>query len=300
MPHLWFDREAKEAAEFYISLFDGSRLIGSDVLHNTPSGDAETVDFELAGQPFEAISAGPYFMFNPSVSLMVACSTAEEVDRLWKALSSGGSELMPLGEYPFSRRYAWVQDRYGLSWQLSLTDGEQPVQKITPNLLFSGMANGRAEEAVRYYAKVFNDSGIDVVSQYGEGEADSSVAKVNFIGYRLLGQHFSAMDNGFDVDYTFNEAFSLMVYCDSQEEIDDYWDKLSRVPEAEACGWLKDQFGVSWQIVPREMSEMMDTGTEEQIQRIVEAFLQMKKFDIATLKKAFEGRQGKPAAQKEK
>jgi len=289
VPHLWFDKEAKEAAEFYISLFDQSKLIDTDVLHDTPSGDAETVDFELAGQPFEAISAGPYFKFNPSVSLMVACSTAEEVDTLWKALSEGGTELMPLGEYPFSRRYAWVQDRYGLSWQLSLTDGNKPAQKITPNLLFSGAANGRAEEAVRFYTKVFNDSGIDEVSQYGEGEADSSVAKVNYIGYRLLGQAFSAMDNGFDVDFTFNEAISFMVYCDTQKEIDYYWEKLSHVPEAEACGWLKDQFGVSWQIVPSEMSEMLSTGTEEQIQRVVEAFLQMKKFDIATLKKAFIG-----------
>lgn len=289
VPHLWFDKEAKEAAEFYISLFDQSKLIDTDVLHDTPSGDVETVYFELAGQPFEAISAGPYFKFNPSVSLMVACSTAEEVDTLWKALSEGGTELMPLGEYPFSRRYAWVQDRYGLSWQLSLTDGNKPAQKITPSLLFSGAANGRAEEAVRFYSKVFQDSGIDVVSQYGEGEADSSVAKVNYIGYRLLGQAFSAMDNGFDVDFTFNEAISFMVYCDTQKEIDYYWEKLSHVPEAEACGWLKDQFGVSWQIVPSEMSEMLSTGTEEQIQRVVEAFLQMKKFDIATLKKAFIG-----------
>ena len=290
VPHLWFDKEAKEAVEFYVSLFDDSRLINSNVLHDTPSGDAETVNFELAGQPFEAISAGPYFKLNPSVSLMVACANAEEVDRLWDALSKDGMELMPLGEYPFSRRYSWVQDRYGLSWQLTFTGNELPVQKITPNLLFSGPANGKAEAAANYYTEVFRDSGIDLVSRYGEGEADSSVAKVNFVGYRLLGQHFSAMDNGFDVDYTFNEAFSFMVYCDSQEEIDYYWDKLSRVPEAEACGWLKDQFGVSWQIVPREMSEMMTTGTEEQMQRVTEAFLQMKKFDIATLKKAFEGR----------
>ena len=290
VPHLWFDREAKEAAEFYISLFDHSRMISSSILHDTPSGDAETVEFELAGQPFEAISAGPYFKFNPSVSLMVACASAEEADRLWEALSKDGMEMMALGEYPFSRRYGWVQDRYGLSWQLSYTGEALPAQKITPNLLFSGPANGKAEEAAQYYTQVFRDSGIDLVSRYGEGEADSSVAKVNYVGFRLLGQPFSAMDNGFDVDFTFSEAFSLMVYCDSQEEIDDYWAKLSRVPEAEACGWLKDQFGVSWQIVPRVMGEMMANGTEEQTQRVVEAFLQMKKFDIATLKKAFEGR----------
>ena len=100
VPHLWYDKEAKEAAEFYISLFDQSKLINVTVIENTPSGDAELVSFELAGQKFESISAGPIFKFNPSISLMVACYSVEEVNFKWKALSQGGTELMPLGEYP--------------------------------------------------------------------------------------------------------------------------------------------------------------------------------------------------------
>lgn len=286
VPHLWYDKEAKEAALFYINLFDQSKLLNVTVLENTPSGDAETVSFELAGQQFMAISAGPYFRFNPSISLMVACYSVEEVNTKWKALLEGGTELMPLGEYPFSKWYGWVQDRYGLSWQLMLVDSGQTVQKITPNLLFSNDSCGKAEEAVKYYAEIFEDSDIGIISRYGLGEAMSSKARVNYAAFKLCGINFSAMDNAFDVDYTFNEAFSLVVNCKDQKEIDYFWDRLSAVPEAEQCGWIKDKFGVSWQIVPENMDEVLSTGTRDEIQRVTEAFLKMKKFDLDALEKA--------------
>ena len=286
VPHLWFDKEAKQAAELYVSLFDNSRIVSSSVINDTPSGDAETVDFELAGLPFAAISGGPFFKFTPSVSLMVACASASEVDALWNVLIQGGKEMMPLDEYPFSPRYGWLEDRYGLGWQLMLTEGDQPAQKITPNLLFSGPAAGKAEEAVRYYTNVFPNAKVDRISHYAEAEVKD---KANYIGFELLGKRLSAMDNTYEVDYTFNEAFSLMVLCDTQEQIDYYWDKLSRVPEAEACGWLKDQYGVSWQIVPRALGEMMENGDEQQVRRVTEAFLQMKKFDIKALQNAYQG-----------
>ena len=286
VPHFWYDKEAKEAALFYISLFEQSKLVYTRVIKNPPPyGDAEIVSFELAGQQFMSISAGPYFKFNPSISLMVACSTSEEVDKMWEALSEGGTELMALGEYPFSKRYAWVQDRYGLSWQLMLTEGGQEVQKITPSLLFSDGACGKAEEAVRYYAEVFENSEIGLISRYAEGEAQSSKAKVNYAAFKLDGVALSAMDNGYDVDYTFNEAFSLIVNCRDQKEIDYFWEKLSAVPEAENCGWCKDQFGVSWQVVPFNMEEILFGGSEEQVQRVTEAFLKMKKFDLEALEK---------------
>lgn len=289
VPHLWYDREALEAAQFYVSIFENSRMVDVTTLHDTPSGDADIVRFELAGQPFMAISAGPYFQFNPSISLMVACSSAEEVDAKWQALSKGGTPLMALGEYPFSPRYGWIQDRYGLSWQLMVIEGSETVQKITPNLLFSGDGCGQAEEAVRFYTKIFPDSETGLVSRYGPGEASSPKAAINYAAFWLLGMGFSAMDNGYDVDFSFNEAFSLMVMCDTQEEIDAYWSQLSAVPEAEQCGWLKDKFGVSWQIVPTVMGEMMAQGSNEDIRRITEAFLPMKKFDIAALEAAYRG-----------
>lgn len=291
IPHLWYDTEAKEAALFYISLFDQSKLLDTTVIEGTPSGDTEMVSFQLAGQQFTAISAGPYFKLTPSISLMVACSTKEEVNAKWAALSDGGSELMPLAEYPFSKWYGWIQDRYGLSWQLMLVEEGTDVQKITPNLLFSNEVCGKAEEAVMYYCSLFKDAKIKLISHYGEGEAQSPNAKVNFAGFRLNGIELSAMDNGFDADFNFNEAFSLIVNCDDQTEIDYFWDQLSAVPEAEQCGWLKDKFGVSWQIVPSNMDEIMYHGSKEEVQRVTEAFLKMKKFDLKTLEQARLGKQ---------
>ncbi len=289
VPHLWFDKEAKEAAKFYISLFDQAKILDVTVIEDTPSGDAENVSFELAGQQFMAISAGPYFKFNPSISLMVACYSVEEVNNKWQALSEGGTELMPLDEYPFSKRYAWVQDRYGLSWQLLLVDHGQAVQKITPNLLFSSESCGKAEEAVWYYTEVFKNSEIGTISRYKEGEAESPKAKINYAAFKLDGIALSAMDNGYNVDFGFNEAFSLIVNCEDQKEIDYYWEKLSAVPAAEQCGWVKDKYGVSWQIVPAIMGEIMKSEDREKVQRVTEAFLKMKKFDLAALQKAFDG-----------
>jgi predicted 3-demethylubiquinone-9 3-methyltransferase (glyoxalase superfamily) len=286
VPHLWYDKEAKEAALLYISLFDQSRLINSTVIGSTPSGDTEIVNFELAGQPFSAISAGPYFKLNPSISLMVACTTVEEVNTKWKALSEGGTELMELGEYPFSKRYGWIQDRYGLSWQLMLVENAEGIQKITPSMLFSNAACGKAEEAIKYYTEVFENSEIRTISKYGEGEVMSSKAKVTYASFKLNGVDFSAMDNAFDANFNFNEAFSFMVNCKDQKEIDYFWDKLSAVPEAEQCGWVKDKFGVSWQIVPSNMDDILFNGPKEEVQRVTEAFLKMKKFDLEALERA--------------
>jgi predicted 3-demethylubiquinone-9 3-methyltransferase (glyoxalase superfamily) len=149
VPHLWYDKEAKEAAEFYTSIFPDSKITNITTLHGTPSGDADIVSFELAGQPFMAISAGPVFKFN--------------------------------------------------------------------------------------------------------------------------------------------EAISLMVYCETQEEIDYYWGKLSASPDDEQCGWLKDKYGLSWQITPALMDEMFQNGTDEQIARITQAFLPMKKLEIGVLEAAYQG-----------
>jgi predicted 3-demethylubiquinone-9 3-methyltransferase (glyoxalase superfamily) len=148
-PHLWFDTQAKEAAEFYCSVFPNSRITSVQTLRDTPSGDCDVVAFELSGQPFMAISAGPLFRFN--------------------------------------------------------------------------------------------------------------------------------------------EAVSFMIYCETQEEIDRYWEKLSAVPEAEQCGWLKDRYGLSWQVVPAAMDDMLVSGTPDQIARVTESFLKMKKFDLAELDRAYQG-----------
>src|ERR1700691_5674347 len=132
-PHLWFDKEAKEAAEFYTSIFKDSRIKNTATLHNTPSGSVDLLTIELLGQEFRLLNAGPLFKFTPTVSFLVACETKEEVDALWNELSEGGSVFMGLGEYPFSERYGWTQDRYGLSWQVMFAGNRKIEQKIYPD-----------------------------------------------------------------------------------------------------------------------------------------------------------------------
>jgi predicted 3-demethylubiquinone-9 3-methyltransferase (glyoxalase superfamily) len=295
-PHLWFDQEAREAAEFYTSLFPDSKVTNSTTLHDTPSGDTEIVAFELAGQSFMAISAGPLFKFNPSVSFIVNFDPSRDkdarksIDSVWEKLSEGGTTLMQLDKYPFSERYGWVQDKYGLSWQLILSDPEGEERPfIVPSLMFVGDVAGRAEEAINFYLSVFRNSNMGEIARYGAGQEPDKEGTVMFADFMLEGQWFAATDSAREHNFAFNEAISFLVLCETQEEIDYYWERLSAVPESEQCGWLKDKFGHSWQISPAALDEMMKHGTPEQIDRVTQAFLPMKKFDVAELQKAYEG-----------
>ena len=294
-PHLWFDKEAREASEFYTSCFPGSKITNLTTLHDTPSGDADIVSFELANQPFMAISAGPLFKFNPSISFFVNFDPSRDkdargnLDALWDRLSQGGMALMPLEKYPFSEHYGWVQDRYGLSWQLILSNPageERPL--IVPSLMFVGNVAGKAEEAIHFYLSVFKDSKMGTIQRYGAGQAPDKEGTVMYADFLLDSQWFAAMDSAYQHAFAFNEAISFLVHCDTQKEIDYYWSRLSAVPEAEQCGWLKDKYGLSWQITPTVMDEMMKTGNRAQIDRLTQAFLPMKKFDIEKLIEAYE------------
>lgn len=286
-PHLWFDKEAVEAAELYTSTLPGSKVTNVSKITDTPSGDCDIVSFDLAGQPFMAISAGPHFRFTPAASFLVRCDSHDEVDALWAKLSEGGTALMPLDSYPFSERYGWTEDRYGLSWQV-MHDAEGAIeQKITPTLMFTGDVCGKAEEAIEHYTSVFPDSKVGHILRYGEGQEPDRAGTIQHVGFSLQGYELAAMDSARG-EGGFNEAVSLMVGCESQDEIDYYWDKLSAVPEAEQCGWLKDRFGVSWQIVPADLDELMGRGTDEQRAAVTQAFLAMKKFDLAELNRVFE------------
>ena len=288
-PHLWFDKEAVEAAEFYVDALPGSKVTSVSTLKDTPSGDCDIVSFELLGQPFMAISAGPLFEFTPAISFLVRCRTASEVDDLWGKLSEGGSALMPLDSYPFSDRYGWTTDRYGLSWQVMLDTRDEIDQAIVPTLMYTGEVCGKAEEAVTHYSSVFPNSKVEHVQHYGEGNEPDQPGAVQHAYADLDGYKLAAMDSARVHDFGFNEAISLMVPCESQEEMDYFSDQLSAVPEAEQCGWLKDRYGVSWQITPVALDELMNRGTEEQKARVTQAFLQMKRFDIAELERVFEG-----------
>lgn len=288
VPHLWFDKEAAEAAEFYMSLFKDSKLIDKTILQDTPSGSAELITVQLAGQEFMLISAGPYFKFTPAISLTIACSTIEEVESLWEKLIDGGSALMPLGSYDFSERYGWVADKYGLSWQVMYVGEGEIKQKITPFLMFVGEQYGRAEEAINLYTSLFKNSKIGRIIREADENSQNKSNIIHNADFTLENQVFIAMDSGYEHGFTFNEAISFVVYCDTQEEIDYFWERLSAVPEAEQCGWIKDKFGVSWQINPTIMKDIMRNKDAEKLAQVTEAFLKMKKFDIDELIKAYE------------
>ena len=288
VPHLWFDNQAKEASEFYTTLFENSKVTNVNTITGTPSGDCDIVNFTLSGQEFMAISAGPFFKFNPSISLFVVFDNEKDIETMWNKLVDGGKVLIEYNSYPWANKYGWLQDKYGLSWQLSWSEYHKLEQKITPLLMFTQDKSGKAKEAVEFYTKIFPNSKIDMLVPYEKGEGDKE-GFIKHSRYTLDGQNFMAMDSSGPHQFIFNEAISFIVNCDTQEEIDTYWEKLSAVPQSEQCGWLKDKFGVSWQIVPTAMNKMLASDDKEKVDRVTQVFLKMKKFDIKALEEAYEG-----------
>ncbi len=273
VPHLWFDKEAVDAVNFYVSIFPDSKVTGKSTITGTPGGGVDILTFHLWGQGFMAINAGPMFKINPSISLYVYCGSVNEIERLYLELSNGGMVMMPLDKYPWSEKYAWVQDKFGITWQLDIDDiiGHQ---KIVPSLLF---ANEKS---------IFPDSNIILEAPYDKS-ANLPDDTLLFAQFKLDNFLMNAMSSILKHDFDFNEAVSLMVYCETQEDIDYYWNKLSDEGEEQQCGWIKDKFGVSWQVVPIEMDKMMLTTNQEQLDRVTSAMLKMIKLDISLLRKAF-------------
>lgn len=289
-PFLWFDNNAEEAVKLYASVFKNSKM-GRTVRYNEasanaagmPKGSVMTVGFELSGQKFTAINGGPAFKFTQAHSFFVQCETEDEIDKLWEKLSEDSPKIFwPLKEYPFSKKYGWVTDKFGLTWQLNFTNSPQ---KIAPFLMFDGKQLGKAEAAIIFYTSIFDDSHIDSLMRYGSENKECEGLIVHSV-FKLSGQEFVAMDSGMPNNINFNEAVSFVVNCETQDEVDHYWEKLSAVPESEQCGWLKDKFGVSWQIVPDVLSELLSDPARSQ--KVMKAILKMKKIDIDELQKAYE------------
>lgn len=305
VPHLWFDTQAVEAAEFYTAVFPESAITRTSVLKDTPSGDCNLVSFSLWGEFFEAISGGPGFQLNPSISFIVnfdplyfggADDTAKDKAKqcqaeIWDKLTEGGQVMIPLDEYPFSVSYGWVQDRYGVSWQLMVTRPEgDPRPHFTPAMMFTGENFGKAEEARAFYLDVFNNSSAGGLQHYGPGMEPNEEGTVMFSDMAIGERWLALMDSPNIHDFNFNEALSFIVYCDSQADIDHYWERLNVNPDGGQCGWLKDKYNVSWQILPSTMQDMIYEGSPEQVARLMAAATPMKKLDIAALQEAFDGK----------
>lgn len=271
-PCLWFDGKAKEAATYYSSVFENSQIISENSL---------VVFFELDGMQFMGLNGGPQFKINPSISFFVFGDSVEVIDKKWKHLSDGGSVMMPLDKYPWNEKYGWCQDKFGVNWQLMMNPGAE--QKIVPSFMFTQQQSGRAEEAINFYTSIFKNSKVEMISRYEKGEGDVE-GHIKHARFSLNGESFAAMESSGPHAFTFNEGISMVVPCDNQEEIDYYWNKLTEGGEESQCGWLKDKFGVSWQIVPAILGKLM--SDPEKGKRVMDVVMKSIKFNIEELENA--------------
>lgn len=279
-PHIWCHGNAEEVGAFYASVFPNTRWKFESRYPETGlldfqepfAGRPLTVSVDIGGYRLMLINAGDEFTPGPSLSFMLnfdpfmfggdETAARASLGNIWRELAEGGKELMPLGEYPFSKRYGWVQDRFGVNWQLMLTDpAGDPRPFVIPALMFDGKAQGSAAHAADTYVALFagTPGGAEVGHRmpYGEPTGKASAEALAFGEFRIGDQWFMASDNGSGVDFGFDPGVSLEVTCDDQAEIDRLWEALSSEPHAEQCGWAQDRFGVSWQIVPADMERLL-------------------------------------------
>jgi len=284
-PFLWFNSEAEEAAGLYTSTFPDSRILSLRRYGEAgpgPKGQVMTLSLQLLGQSFMALNGGPEFSFTPAVSFFVTFPTAQEVDAAWSRLSEKGNVYMELAEYPFSKRFGWVGDRFGVSWQLSVADGPRT---ISPYALFVGAQCGMAEEAMKLWTSLFEGSSIGTIMRSGPGE-EMPAGYVRVGWFTLAGQPFMAADSGAAHAFSFTPAISFFIDCRSQEEIDRLWSALSDGGQVEQCGWVRDRFGISWQVVPTVLGGLLDDPDPARSSRVMNAMLGMKKLDIRALEEA--------------
>ena len=279
-PFLWFNDNAVEAAYFYASIFETGKVTN----RANASAKALVATFEIASEPFLAINGGPQYSITPSISFFVQCESEQQIDTLWKKLSENGTTLMPLDRYPFSEKFGWVKDKFGVTWQLNLS---RKPQTINTFLMYGDKMNGRAEEAVKYYVSLFPNSHVDALHHFEAGEP-GDLGTVKHAKFTLNGEEFSAMDSNRSHGFTFTPGLSLYINCETQEEVDDLWEKLSEGGRTDRCGWLQDKFGVSWQIIPTQLPKFMMDKDPAKSQRVMQAMLKMTKIEISGLQQAYE------------
>lgn len=290
IPFLWFDNNAQEAVNFYTSVFKNSKIgfishydETSAKVANRPVGSVLTIDFTLDGMEFGALNGGPIFKFTPAISFMVHCKNADEVDYFWGKFSNGAKVLMSLDKYPFSERYGWLEDKFGVSWQFIIADSQS---KIVPSLMFTQKQAGKAKEAIDLYISLIKNSEIDLLVPYEESEKEIPGAH-KYAQFTLGKQKFVAMDSSMNHLFSFTHAISFLVNCDDQKEIDYLWDNLSSGGSKEPCGWLLDKYGVSWQIVPKNLRQMLQTSDPKKAKAVSSVLFTMQKLDMKKLTDAF-------------
>jgi predicted 3-demethylubiquinone-9 3-methyltransferase (glyoxalase superfamily) len=274
-PCLWFNNQAKEAAALYCSIFTNAKITAQSPM---------VTEIEVSGQKFILLDGGPMYQPNASISFYYLCENEQELDRIWKALSKEGNVMMPLDKYPWSEKYGWVSDPYGVSWQIGLGKFSDVGQKITPCLLFTGKQYGRVDEAIEHYSTIFGNVNVEGILRYGASEAPDTEGKVKHAQIALHGQKFMLMESAASHNFTFTDGLSFTVYCETQDQIDYYWEKLTESGKESMCGWLKDKFGVSWQIIPTQLGKIL--SDPKKAGKAAQAFMSMRKLNIEQIVQA--------------
>jgi len=230
----------------------------------------------LMGTRFMLLEGGEAYRPNAAVSYFVYTGNPQITEAIYGTLSAGGRILFPLGKYPWAAHYAWVEDCYGVNWQLD-SDPIRSQQKILPTLLFSPPNDTRVREARNFYTTVFHNHHLLMEMPTGEAESEPLL----FTQFRLGSLLFNAMRSMEAMDFQFGPGKSLVVSCPDQASIDHYWQNLGEGGVFERCGWLRDRFGISWQIVPEQLPALMQDP--ERGERVMKALLGMDRIVLVTL-----------------
>lgn len=292
-PFLWFDSQAEQAANFYTGIFNDSKIdsiawYGAEgaAASGMTEGSVLTVGFTLEGQDFTALNGGRQFELSPAISFLVNCDDEQEIKTLWEKLSQGGTILMDFKKYPFSDQFGRLKDQFGVTWQFVVGSA---MQKITPFLMFTGKQYGKAEEAMNFYISLFDHSGIIHLERYGPSEEEFE-GTVKYARFSINEQEFIAIDSNTGHEFSFTPALSFVIKCETQQEIDHFWNHLTEGgnEKAQQCGWLEDKYGISWQIVPHALERMVSNPDIVKAERVIKAMLSMKKLNLKTLTDAYE------------
>jgi predicted 3-demethylubiquinone-9 3-methyltransferase (glyoxalase superfamily) len=274
-PCLWYNGQAQEAAALYCSVFTDAKITAQSPI---------VTAINVSGHSITLLDGGPMYKPNPSISFFYICEKEDELNKIWNAFSKEGTVLMPLDKYPWSEKYGWINDKFGISWQIALGNLSDVGQKITPCLMLTDKQYGRADEAIAHYSSIFKNVKIDGILRYGANELPDQEGKVKHAQVALNDQKFMIMESAAPHTFTFTEGISLTIHCETQKEIDYYWEKLTESGAESMCGWLKDKFGVSWQIIPTVLNKIMSDPAKAG--KAAQAFMSMRKLNIEQIVQA--------------
>ncbi len=273
-PCLWYDQQAREAAGLYCTAFARTKVTAQSPI---------VTEISIDGQRITLLDGGPMYKPNPSISLYYICDTMAEFDQAWKSLSAGGMVIIPADKYPWGEKYGFVADKFGVGWQVALGKVSEVGQRVTPCFTFTGTEYGHAEEAIGYYSSIFTDVKVDGILRYDASESPHRAGTVKHAQLAMNGFKFMFMDDPLD-KFHFTEGVSLTVHCETQERIDHYWNKLTESGAESMCGWLRDKYGVSWQIIPVVLTKIMNDPAKAG--KAARAFMSMRKLDIEQIVQA--------------